>query len=80
MTCPRIAIIGAGPSGFVLARILANNSIVPDVFESDLSADYRAQVGSLDFHEHSGQYAIREADLWQEFLKYARYEPHSSVG
>ncbi|CAE6394259.1 unnamed protein product [Rhizoctonia solani] len=74
MSCLRIAIIGAGPAGLLLARILVNNSIVPDVFEHEPSADYRPQGGTLDLHEQSGQYALREANLWQEFLKYARYD------
>ncbi|CAE6369252.1 unnamed protein product [Rhizoctonia solani] len=45
-----------------------------DIFEYDPSADYRPQGGSLDLHEHSGQYALCEANLWPEFLKYARYD------
>ncbi|EUC55689.1 2-polyprenyl-6-methoxyphenol hydroxylase, putative [Rhizoctonia solani AG-3 Rhs1AP] len=74
MSYPRIAIVGAGPAGLTLARILVINSIIPDVFERDVSADYRPQGGSLDLHEHSGLYALREAKLWQEFHQYARYD------
>lgn len=71
---PRIAIIGAGPGGLTLACILARHSIIPTVFERDPSADYRPQGGTLDLHTNSGQQALRDAGLWDEFLKHARYE------
>jgi 2-polyprenyl-6-methoxyphenol hydroxylase-like FAD-dependent oxidoreductase len=71
---PRIAIIGAGPGGLVLARILQRNSIHPAIYERDPSPEYRPQGGTLDLHYHSGQQAIRDAGLWDEFLKHARYD------
>ncbi|KAF8605091.1 FAD dependent oxidoreductase [Ceratobasidium sp. AG-I] len=71
---PHIAIIGAGPGGLTLARILQRNSIPTSVYERDPSPDYRPQGGTLDLHLHSGQQAIRQAGLWDEFLKHARYD------
>ncbi|KAG9119873.1 hypothetical protein FRC07_004891, partial [Ceratobasidium sp. 392] len=70
----RIAIIGAGPAGLTLAKLLLTHSIVPHVFERDLSADARPQGGTLDLHEHTGQQALRDAGLWDQFRKYARYD------
>ncbi|CAE6425296.1 unnamed protein product [Rhizoctonia solani] len=71
---PRIAIIGAGPGGLTLACILVRHSIIPTVFECDPSPDSRQQGGTLDLHTHSGQQALRDAGLWDQFLKYARYD------
>src|SRR5690349_6529220 len=74
MSYPRIAIIGAGPSRLTLARLLVKGSIIPHVYERDPSPDYRPQGGTLDLHGHSGLLALREAGLWDEFLKHARYD------
>ncbi|CUA70921.1 Tetracycline resistance protein from transposon Tn4351/Tn4400 [Bacteroides fragilis] [Rhizoctonia solani] len=74
MSAPRIAIIGAGPGGLTLACILLRHSIVPIVYERDPSPDFRPQGGTLDLHVHSGQQALHEAGLFDEFLKHARYD------
>jgi 2-polyprenyl-6-methoxyphenol hydroxylase-like FAD-dependent oxidoreductase len=68
----RIAIIGAGPGGLMLARLLQSRGIKPVVFERDAHADERPQGGSLDLHEDTGQYAVRRAGLEQEFAAAAR--------
>ncbi|KAG8723334.1 hypothetical protein FRC09_003719 [Ceratobasidium sp. 395] len=77
-TTTRVAIIGAGPAGLTLAKLLTNHSITPCVFERDISADFRPQGGTLDLHEHSGQQAIRDAGLWDEFREHARYDGQES--
>ncbi|KAG8727822.1 hypothetical protein FRC12_022195, partial [Ceratobasidium sp. 428] len=74
MQYPRIAIVGAGPAGLTLAKLLLTHSISSHVFERDPSPDARPQGGTLDLHEHTGQQAIRDAGLWDEFRKHARYD------
>lgn len=71
-----IAIIGAGPAGLTLARLLhlskANIKIV--VYELDESRHSRPdQGGSLDLHTNAGLAAIKKCDLWENFLTHARY-------
>ncbi|WP_160114929.1 FAD-dependent oxidoreductase [Bryocella elongata] len=70
----RIAIVGAGPGGLVLANILDRHGVTATIFESDSSATARAQGGVLDLHAEGGQYAMREAGLWEEFQRIARYD------
>ena len=68
MTQPTIAIVGAGLSGLVCARILQRNGIPVTVYELDTSAAARQQGGSLDIHFDTGQIALKEAGLYEEFL------------
>ena len=69
-----LAVIGAGPAGLALARTLqvAGRDVV--VFESEASADARAQGGTLDLHSDSGQWALAQAGLTTEFRALARPE------
>lgn len=73
-TTPRIAIIGAGPGGLICARILQRHGIPATVYDLDASATARDQGGTLDMHPDSGQNALREAGLLDEFLALARPE------
>ncbi|KAF2214730.1 hypothetical protein CERZMDRAFT_36809 [Cercospora zeae-maydis SCOH1-5] len=60
----------------MLARLLLKHDtdISVTLFESEASIDFRSQGGSLDLHEKTGQAALQEAGLFDEFLKYARYD------
>jgi 2-polyprenyl-6-methoxyphenol hydroxylase-like FAD-dependent oxidoreductase len=69
MSSPSVAIVGAGLSGLVLARILQNHGIPSTVYERDATGDVRHQGGSLDIHEESGQFALREAHLHEDFRR-----------
>ena len=64
---PSIAIVGAGLSGLVLARVLQLHGIAATVYEADAAPHARLQGGSLDMHEESGQRALRECGLHDEF-------------
>jgi 2-polyprenyl-6-methoxyphenol hydroxylase-like FAD-dependent oxidoreductase len=70
----RIAVIGGGPGGLTLARILQKHGIQATVFERETSEGSRSQGGSLDLHSETGLEALRVAGLFDEFVKYARYE------
>ncbi|WP_181774948.1 FAD-dependent oxidoreductase [Amycolatopsis pittospori] len=67
-----IAIVGAGLGGLALARVLRVNGVDAVVYEREASRDARGQGGMLDIH--SGQRALREAGLIEEFHAIARGE------
>jgi 2-polyprenyl-6-methoxyphenol hydroxylase-like FAD-dependent oxidoreductase len=77
-TNPRIAIIGAGPGGLTLARILHLSGIHATVFEREEGPLARPQGGTLDLHEDSGQLAVQRAGLDSEFQRIARYDDQGS--
>jgi 2-polyprenyl-6-methoxyphenol hydroxylase-like FAD-dependent oxidoreductase len=70
----RIAIVGGGPGGLMLARLLQCRGVSVQIYERDAHAGERPQGGSLDLHEGTGQRAIRLAGLEDAFLQAARPE------
>lgn len=75
----KIAIIGAGPGGCMLARLLHRANINVTIFEAEASVDLRSQGGTLDLRTKTGLAAMKEAGLYEEFLKYARFDGESLV-
>ncbi|MFC9059834.1 FAD-dependent oxidoreductase [Streptomyces sp. NPDC057074] len=67
-----IAIVGAGLGGLALARVLHVNGMDAVVYERESSRVARGQGGMLDIH--SGQRALREAGLIDQFHSIARGE------
>lgn len=68
----KIAIIGAGPGGLTLARLLQIKGSKVKVYERDVNQEARVQGSPLDMHEESGWAALRKANLIEEFKKNVR--------
>ena len=68
-----IAIVGGGPGGLTLARLLQMNGADVKVYERDANRSARIQGTTLDLHEDSGLKALRVAGLMDEFK--ANYRP-----
>jgi len=63
----QIAIVGGGPGGLTLARLLQLKGANVKVYERDLDKHARVQGSPLDLHEESGLAAIINAGLLDEF-------------
>ncbi|MET3544910.1 2-polyprenyl-6-methoxyphenol hydroxylase-like FAD-dependent oxidoreductase [Paenibacillus favisporus] len=68
-----IAIIGGGPGGLMLALVLQKKGIRSTIYEREISDQNAKRGGSLDIHEDSGQLALREVGLLEQFQAIARY-------
>jgi 2-polyprenyl-6-methoxyphenol hydroxylase-like FAD-dependent oxidoreductase len=69
-----IGIVGAGPAGLTLARLLQMRGASVKVFELDPSVEARNQGGALDLHPATGQRALEVAGLIEEFNRLSRPE------
>ena len=73
--CPKIAIIGGGLGGLVLLLTLHRRGIPATLYERDVDFATRAHLGgSLDLGYKSGQRALRENGLEDEFKAHSRPE------
>jgi 2-polyprenyl-6-methoxyphenol hydroxylase-like FAD-dependent oxidoreductase len=69
----KIAIVGGGPGGLTLARLLQQSGAQVVVYERDQSRSARVQGSALDLHEGSGLAALEAAGLMEEF--WANHRP-----
>jgi len=67
----KIAIIGAGPVGLTMARLLQQKGMDVTVYERDRDAGTRIWGGTLDLHKGSGQDAMEEAGLLESYYAMA---------
>jgi len=63
----KIVIVGGGPGGLTLARLLQMKGADVKVYERDINKDARAKGATLDLHEESGLKALHEAGLMDAF-------------
>lgn len=70
----RIAVVGSGPGGLTLARVLHRHGHSVTLLERDPSPDARPPGGTLDLHEGLGQLALDKAGLLAEFRELSRPE------
>jgi 2-polyprenyl-6-methoxyphenol hydroxylase-like FAD-dependent oxidoreductase len=63
----QIAVVGGGPGGLTLARLLQLKNLNVKVYERDANRNARVQGSPLDLHENSGLAALRKAGLLEEF-------------
>jgi 2-polyprenyl-6-methoxyphenol hydroxylase-like FAD-dependent oxidoreductase len=63
----KVAIIGAGPVGLTMAKLLQQNGIDVAVYERDKNAQTRISGGTLDLHKGSGQDAMKKAGLLENY-------------
>jgi len=62
-----IAIIGGGPGGLTLARLLQLKNLNVKVYERDVDKNARVQGSPLDLHENGGLAALKKAGLLEDF-------------
>lgn len=63
----KVAIVGGGPGGLTLARLLQQRGVDVKLYERDMDQNVRQQGATLDLHYESGLKALREAGLIEAF-------------
>lgn len=63
----KIAMIGAGPVGLTMARLLQQKGADITVYERDNNPEARIWGGTLDLHKTSGQEAMKQAELLEKY-------------
>ena len=73
LTDKKVAIIGGGPVGLTMAKLLQQKGVQVTVYERDENAQTRIWGGTLDLHKDSGQLALKKAGLLENY--YAKAIP-----
>ena len=73
----KIAIVGGGPGGLTLARLLQLKGAEVKVYERDVNREVRVQGATLDLHEESGLAALEKCGLMDAFK--AHYRPGAEM-
>jgi 2-polyprenyl-6-methoxyphenol hydroxylase-like FAD-dependent oxidoreductase len=68
----KIAILGAGPVGLTMARLLQQKGLNVTVYERDENAETRISGGTLDLHQGTGQEAMKRAGLLETYYALAK--------
>jgi 2-polyprenyl-6-methoxyphenol hydroxylase-like FAD-dependent oxidoreductase len=74
----RVAIVGGGPGGLTLARLLQLKGVDVKVYERDFNAAVRVQGATLDLHYESGLKVLEAARLMDAFKE--KYRPGADKG
>jgi len=72
VTNKKIAIVGGGPGGLTLTRLLQLQGADVKVYERDFNKDVRVQGATLDLHQDSGLKALEKAGLMDAFKQHYR--------
>lgn len=67
----KTAIIGGGPVGLTMAKLLQQAGADVTVYERDADPEARIWGGTLDLHKTTGQEAMKKAGLLQTYYKVA---------
>jgi len=62
-----VAVVGGGPGGLTLAKLLQLKGVNVTVYERDKNKNARVQGAPLDLHDESGLAALRKAGLLEVF-------------
>lgn len=68
----KIAIIGAGPVGLILARLLQQQGVEVVAYERDRDDQARIWGGTLDLEATTGQQALKKAGLLEHYFAAAK--------
>lgn len=68
----QVAIIGGGPGGLTLARLLQQQGVDVTLYERDASPQVRPQGSALDLHHDTGLKVLAAAGLLEKFKHYYR--------